>query len=217
MPSVEAVNVGKLRPIGHTNGQVERSAIWKEPVSGRVAVRGVNVDGDDQADRAVHGGPDRALYAYAGEDTDWWKAELGREDLGPGVFGENLTLRGVDVTGAKVGERWKIGTVVLEVTSPRVPCWKLAKKMEDPFFIKRFAEARRPGAYLSIIEEGELAAGDAVEIVGRPDHDVTIDLFANAYEHERSLLPRILEAGEALPEEWRDWIEENAARYSSTK
>ncbi|HEY1597346.1 MAG TPA: MOSC domain-containing protein [Thermoleophilaceae bacterium] len=214
MAHVEAVNVGTPRPIERSNGSVETSSIWKEPVSGRVAVRGVNVDGDDQADRRVHGGPDKAVYAYAGEDTDWWESRLGRE-LGPAPFGENLTLRGVDVTNARVGERWRIGTVLLEVTSPRVPCWKLAKKMDDPRFIKRFAQAGRPGAYLRVIEEGELAAGDEVEIVSRPDADVTVGLFAEAFEHDRSLLPRLLEA-DALPDDWRDWIEEHAARYSST-
>lgn len=215
MAKVEAVNVGTPRPIERSNGKVETSAIWKEPVSGRVAVRGVNIEGDDQADRSAHGGPDRALYAYAAEDTDWWQDQLGRE-LGPGTFGENLTLRGIDVTGARVGERWRIGTVVLEVTSPRIPCWKLAKKMGDPRFIKRFAQAGRPGAYLRIIEEGELGAGDEVEVVDRPDHDVSLALFVDAYEHDRSQLPRLLEA-DALPDAWRDWIEEVAGRYSSTK
>jgi MOSC domain-containing protein YiiM len=215
MPHVEAVNVGTPRPIERSNGTVETSSIWKEPVSGRVAVRGVNIEGDDQADRSVHGGPDKAVYAYAGEDTDWWESELGRE-LGPGTFGENLTLRGVDVTGARVGERWRIGSAVLEVTSPRIPCWKLAKKMGDPRFIKQFAQARRPGAYLRIIEEGELAAGDEVEIVSRPTADVTVGLFAEAYEHDRSLLPRLLEA-DAMPGDWREWIERHAERYSRTK
>jgi MOSC domain-containing protein YiiM len=213
MPQLEAVNVGTPRPIDRGKGRVDTSAIWKEPVSGRVAVRGVNIEGDDQADRSVHGGPDRAIYAYAAEDTDWWERELGR-DLGPGIFGENLTVRGVDVTGALVGERWRIGTTLLQVTCPRIPCWKLAKKMEDPFFIKRFAQARRPGTYLRIVEEGELGAGDPVEIVHRPEHEVTIALFVEAYEHDRTLLPRLLEAGEALPSAWRDWIED---RYSSTK
>lgn len=215
MAKVAAVNVGTPRPIERGKGRVETSSIWKEPVSGRVAVRGVNIEGDDQADRRVHGGPDRAVYAYATEDTAWWEQELGRP-LGPGIFGENLTLSGVDVTGALVGERWKIGTVVLEVSCPRIPCWKLGKKMGDPRFIKRFAHARRPGAYLRIIEEGELGAGDEVGIVHRPDHDVTIALFVEAYEHDRTLLPRLLEA-DALPVAWRDWAEEMLGRYSSTK
>jgi MOSC domain-containing protein YiiM len=215
MAKLEAVNVGRPRPIERSNGRMETSAIWKGPVSGRVAVRGVNVDGDDQADRGVHGGPDRAVYAYAAEDTEWWASELSRE-LGPGTFGENLTLRGVDVTGALVGERWKIGSVVLEVTSPRIPCWKLAKKMDDPQFIKRFAAGGRPGAYLRIIEKGELGAGDEVEILETPEHDVTLGLFVEAYVRDRTLLPRLLEA-DALPVAWRDWIERVAGRYSSTK
>jgi MOSC domain-containing protein YiiM len=215
MAHLEAVNVGKPRPIERTNGKVETSAIWKEPVSGRVAVRGVNVEGDDQADRSVHGGPDQAIYAYAAEDTEWWELELGRA-LGPGTFGENLTVRGIDVSGALIGERWAIGSTLLEVTSPRVPCWKLAKKMGDPGFIKRFALAGRPGVYLRIIEEGELGAGDAIEIVERPDHEVTARLVAKAYEQDRTLLPRLLEA-DALPARWRAWIEEVLPRYSSTK
>jgi MOSC domain-containing protein YiiM len=211
---LESVNAGRPRPIDH-NGTPTTSAIWKEPVSGRVAVRGVNVQGDDQADRSVHGGPDRAVYAYAAEDTEWWEALLGRS-LGPGAFGENLTVRGVDVTGALVGERWRIGSVLLEVTSARIPCWKLAKRMDDPRFIKRFAQAGRPGAYLRIIEEGELGAGDAVQIVDRPSHDVTVGLVAHAYEHDRSQLVRLLDAP-ALPAPWREWIIETAPRYSSAR
>jgi MOSC domain-containing protein YiiM len=212
MAHVEAVNVGIPRPIERSNGTVETSGIWKEPVGGRVAVRGVNIDGDDQADRSVHGGPDRAVYAYAAEDIEWWEGELGRK-LGPGAFGENLDTRGLDVTAARVGERWRIGTVTLEVNAPRIPCWKLAKKMEDPKFIKRFAKAGRPGAYLRIVEEGELGAGDAIQIVDRPEHNVTIGLFANAYEHDRSQLPKLLDAP-ALSDEWRSWILEYQARSS---
>src|SRR5881397_225869 len=115
-----SVQVGRPRGEGRT-----RTAIWKEPVDGRVAVRGVNLDGDDQADRTVHGGPDKAVYAYAEEDTGLWAAELGR-DLGPATFGENLTTRGIDVSGAVVGERWRVGSTLLEVSQPRLPCAKLA-------------------------------------------------------------------------------------------
>src|SRR3954447_23564721 len=125
MATVVSVNVGKPRSITRGNGEQTTTAIWKSPVSGRVAVRGVNLEGDDQADRTVHGGPDQAVYAYAIEDTEWWESELGRE-LGPGAFGENLTLRGVDVTHALIGERWAVGTTVLEVSSPRIPRGKLA-------------------------------------------------------------------------------------------
>lgn len=215
MPLIESVNVGRPRAIERANGELSTSAIWKSPVSGRVAVRGVNVEGDDQADRSVHGGPDRAVYAYAAEDTEWWESELGRE-LGPGAFGENLTTRGLDVTGALIGERWKIGSVLLEVSAPRIPCWKLARRMEDPRFVKRFADAGRPGTYLRIVDEGELGAGDEVEVLERPDHEVTTGLVAHAYEHDRTQLLGLLDAP-ALPVSWREWIEEVAARYSSTK
>ncbi len=209
MSHVESVNVGRPRPMERSGGEVTTSAIWKEPIGGRVAVRGVNVGGDDQADRSVHGGPDQAVYAYAGEDNDWWSGQLGRA-LVPGTFGENLTTRGVDVTNALIGERWAIGTVLLEVTSPRIPCWKLAKRMDDPRFVKRFAGAGRPGAYLRIIEEGELAAGEEIELVERPDHDVSVVFMAHAYQFDRSQLPRLLDAP-ALPRRWRDWLEETLA------
>jgi MOSC domain-containing protein YiiM len=206
--SVLSVNVAEIREIPR-GGEMVRTGIWKVPVAGRVAVRGVNVEGDEQADRSVHGGPDKALYAYAREDTDWWEGELRRE-LPHGVFGENLTLRGVDVTGARIGERWRIGSVLLEVSEPRFPCWKLGARFGDPRMLKRFAAARRPGAYLRIIEEGELAAGDAVEIVERPGHDLTIAAFAHAYLEDRAALTRLLEVP-AVSEAWQGWVRERAA------
>jgi len=131
-------------------------------------VRGVNVEGDEQADRRVHGGPQQAVYAYSREDYEWWERELGRELL-PGTFGENLTLEGVDVSGARVGERWQIGTAVLEVTKPRLPCWKLEGRMEIPRFIERFSEAARFGAYLRIVAEGAIASGDDVTVTTAPE------------------------------------------------
>jgi len=131
-------------------------------------VRGVNLEGDDQADRRVHGGPEQAVYAYSREDYEWWERELGRE-LAPGTFGENLTTLGVDVSGARVGERWRIGTTVLEVTKPRLPCWKLEGRMAIAGFIDRFSDAARFGAYLRIVEEGALASGDAVTVSAAPD------------------------------------------------
>jgi MOSC domain-containing protein YiiM len=205
--SVLSVNVAEIREIPR-GGEMVRTGIWKVPVAGRVAVRGVNVEGDEQADRSVHGGPDKALYAYAREDTDWWEREL-RRDLPHGVFGENLTLHGVDVTGALIGERWRIGSVLLEVSEPRFPCWKLGARFADPGMLKRFAAARRPGAYLRIAEEGELAAGDAVEIVERPGHDLTVGAFAHAFLTNRSQLSRLLIP--EVSEQWRAWVRERAA------
>jgi MOSC domain-containing protein YiiM len=206
--SVLSVNVAEIREIPR-GGEMVPTGIWKVPVEGRVAVRGVNVDGDEQADRSVHGGPDKALYAYAREDTDWWERELGRE-LPHGVFGENLTVRGVDVTRALIGERWRIGSVLLEVSEPRFPCWKLGARFGDPRMLKRFAGARRPGAYLRIVEEGELAAGDPVEIAWRPSHDLTIAAFAHAYLEDRAELRRLLDVP-AVSEAWRSWVRERAA------
>ena len=171
-----------------------------------MAVRGINVDGDEQADRSVHGGPDKAVYAYAIEETRKWEAELGRE-LGPGAFGENLTLAGIDVSGALVGERWRVGTTLLEIVQPRLPCFKLGLRMADPSFVRRFGRASRPGAYLRIVEEGELGAGDAVEVDFEtlPDHGVTLRLVSDAILLDRGLIPQVLEAPQLIPS-LRDWM-----------
>jgi MOSC domain-containing protein YiiM len=164
---VVSVNVGAVRTV-EWHGRAVTTGIWKAPVHGRVAVRGVNLAGDDQADRRVHGGPDKAVYAYAVEDYEWWSRELGQE-LGPGTFGENLTVEGIDVNGARNGDRWAIGSVLLEVTRPRVPCSTFAGFMDVPHWIRRFALAYRPGAYLRVLTSGELTAGDTIEVTPHPD------------------------------------------------
>jgi len=163
---IASVNVGRPREI-QVDGKIVRTSIWKDPVAGRVAVRGVNVAGDDQSDRRVHGGDRKAVYAYAREDLDWWAERLGRS-LASGTFGENLTTERMDVSEARVGERWRIGTALLEVTQPRLPCYKLEARIDRPGFIVEFIDGGRPGAYLRIVDPGELGAGDAVEIVSRP-------------------------------------------------
>jgi MOSC domain-containing protein YiiM len=211
-PEIVSVNVGLPRTVEHA-GRVVTTAIWKRPVTGRVAVRGVNLDGDGQADRSVHGGVDKAVYAYAREDYEWWSAELGTEALEPGTFGENLTVSGIALNAAEVGERWRVGSALLEVSEPRFPCFKLGIRMGDPKFLKRFAAARRPGTYLRIIEEGELGAADPIEVVGRPGHGVTIGLFAEAYLGDRSLLLDLL-AAPALSKTWLTWIHERTANRS---
>jgi MOSC domain-containing protein YiiM len=193
-----SVNVGLPREVD-TGQRVVETAIWKAPVEGRVKVRHDNLDGDRQADLTVHGGPDKAVYAYALEETRLWEEELGRE-LGAGAFGENLTTEGVDVSGAVLGERWRVGTTLLEVVQPRLPCFKLGLKMGDPTFLKRFARASRPGAYLKIIEEGDLGAGDPIEVDlgGRPDHGVSVRLVADAMLVDHSLIPRAREAPQLI-------------------
>ncbi len=207
MGVVESVNVGTPRAVD-ANGRTVLTAIWKQPVEGRIEVRGVNLDGDDQADRSVHGGADKAVYAYAAEDTEAWERELGTA-LGPAAFGENLTVRDIAVSDAVIGDRWAVGTTVLEVAQPRLPCFKLGLRMGDPRFLKRFAAADRPGAYLRIVSEGSIGRGDAVELVGRPRHGVTSALVARAIQRDRSLLSAALEA-EELPAGLRAWMEARA-------
>jgi MOSC domain-containing protein YiiM len=209
-PGLVSVNVGMPRTVEH-GGRTVRTAIWKRPVTGRVEVRGVNLGGDGQADRLVHGGVDKAVYAYAQEDYEWWGVELGTEALGPGTFGENLTVAGIDLGAIEVGERWRVGATLLEVSEPRFPCFKLGIRMGDPSFLKRFAAARRPGSYLRILEEGDLGAGDPIEVVDRPGHGVTIGLFAEAFLGDRGLLDELL-AADALSETGRTWIDERQAR-----
>lgn len=200
---VLSVNVSGVRTIRY-RGKDVKTGIFKEPVKGKVPLRGVNLLGDDQADRKVHGGPDQAVYAYATEDYAWWENELGRA-LPPGQFGENLTTSGSDVSSALIGERWSVGSTVLQITSPRLPCYKLATKMDDPHFIKRFASALRPGAYFSVVKEGEIEQGDPIEVVSRPGHHLTIAEMARIYLFEHDRLAELLVP--ELPASWRASIE----------
>jgi len=196
---VVSVNVGAVRTI-EWRGDIVETAIWKYPVAGRVAVRGVNLAGDDQADRTVHGGRDKAVYAYAGEDYEYWR-EQGLA-IEPAMFGDNLTVRGTNLRSAFVGERWRVGSALLEVAQPRLPCYKLGIRMGDPRFLRRFLVAGRLGAYFRIIEEGEVSTGDAIDVVSRPAHRVTLGAMAEALE-DRTKAPALLAAGTALPASWR--------------
>ncbi len=199
---VVSINVGVAREFDY-NGRLARSAIWKEPVPGRITASGVNLAGDEQADRRAHGGPPKAVYAYAAEDLRWWERELGRT-LACGHFGENLTTEGIAVNDALVGERWKVGTAVLEVSEPRVPCWRLGARMGDPTFPKRFIEALRPGAYLRILMEGDVGAGDEIEIVDKPDHGLTIRDVLRIYAFDHEEVERLV-TNPQLSESWRAW------------
>jgi MOSC domain-containing protein YiiM len=214
MGGLASVNVGRPREIGVSRrGRPVVSAIGKAPVHGRVAVRGINLEGDKQADRRVHGGPDKAVYAYASEDIAWWTTVLGLE-LGPGAFGENLTTRVVDISGAIVGERWQVGSTELEVCQPRQPCYKLGVAFGDPGMVRRFARAGRPGAYLRIKRAGVLAAGDPVEVLERPGHGITIATVARAILADSTLLSFAAEAP-ALPPELAAWMRERAAAVNA--
>lgn len=207
--TVLSVNVGGAREFEH-RGRPARSAIWKSPVSGRVAVAGVNLAGDEQADREAHGGPDKAVYAYASEDARWWESEVGRP-FANAEFGENLTTEGVAVNDALVGERWAVGTTVLEVSEPRVPCWRLGVRMNDAGFVRVFTEALRPGAYLRIIVEGDVGAGDEVRVLSKPDHGLTIRDVFRIYTRDRGESARLI-AVPQMSAAWKRWAEKVSQR-----
>lgn len=187
------------------------TGIDKQPTAGPVSVRapgpkrtgaGSGLVGDRIFDTAHHGGDDQAVYAYAREDLDRWQEALGRP-LRNGAFGENLTTAGLDVTDARIGERWQVGDeVVLEVSAPRIPCGTFAEWMAERGWVKRFTAAAVPGAYLRVIAPGELRAGDPVEVVSRPGHDVTVGVTFRALTTEPELLPRLVDI-EALPAQVR--------------
>ena len=207
---VHSVNVGLPREIEH-GGRLITTAIWKRPTSGRSAVRGVNVVGDGQGDLKVHGGVDKAVYAYASEDYDWWQEELGRE-LTPGTFGENVTTRGIDLSAAVVGQRWTLPDLTLEVTQPRLPCFKLGIRMGDAGFPDLFKDAARFGAYFRIVAEGTIGPGDSIHVGSRPPHGLTITSIGENYPTpDPGFVPTMLDVPQ-LPEGWRDWAKRAQAR-----
>ncbi|WP_103502134.1 MULTISPECIES: MOSC domain-containing protein [unclassified Streptomyces] len=205
-PRVVSVNIGANRLRPYTSSP-RGTAIDKRPVEGPVAVTapgpkgvgGSGLAGDDIGDPRHHGGDDQAVYAFAREDLDRWEEALGRP-LPGGVFGENLTTSGVDVTGTLIGERWRVGPdLVLEATSPRIPCRTFAGWLEESGWVKRFTRDAAPGGYFRVIEPGEVTAGDRVEVVHRPAHEVSFGLYFRALTLEPELRPRVAAAGTALP------------------
>ncbi|GAA1378676.1 MOSC domain-containing protein [Catellatospora chokoriensis] len=218
MGTVLSVNLGKARHCDAADVGV--TAIDKHPVAGSVELRapgpkegglGSGVVGDEICDRRHHGGDDQAVYAYAREDLDGWAAELGREIPG-GMFGENLTTSGIDVNGARIGERWQVGDeAVLEVALPRIPCRTFADQMREQGWIKTFTQRALPGAYLRVVVPGRVRQGDPVTVLHRPDHDVTVSLTFRALTLEPELLPQLL-AADALPEKVREKARLRTAR-----
>jgi MOSC domain-containing protein YiiM len=201
---VLSVNLAELRDLRVLDGRTVRTGLFKEPVEGPVLALRAGLEGDAVGDRSVHGGEEKAVYAYSRDDVEWWETELGRE-LEEGFFGQNLTLGGMDASAAVVGERWRIGGALLEVAGPRLPCFKLAARVGDRGFERRFGKAARPGAYLRVVEEGELAAGDPVEVLERPEHGVTTALVSRAVLGEKRLRPKVLEA-DRLQQSLRDHL-----------
>jgi MOSC domain-containing protein YiiM len=203
---VFSINVSGVRTVEH-RGRVVETGIFKAPVEGPVRAEGINLEGDVQADRTVHGGEHKAVYAYALEDSAWWAGEVGRH-LEPGSFGENLTTSGHDVSGALIGECWRIGTVLFEVSQPRSPCFKLGIAMEDGRFPIAFKRADRPGAYLRIVEPGVLSTGDAIDVVDRPTMSLSVAEVARISNRDRGEAHRLLEVV-ALPEPFKEWARQH--------
>jgi MOSC domain-containing protein YiiM len=204
---VASVNVAVPRTVEG----IGRTGIDKQPADGPIGIAvpapgASGVAGDRIFESDVHGGVDQAVYAYAREDLDAWQDTL-RRPLSNGTFGENLTTSGLEVTGALIGERWRIGDVELEVSSPRIPCNTFARWMDEPHWVKRFTARALPGAYLRVVAPGEVRAGDPVEVVHRPAHGLTIGVTFRALTLEPDLLPRLVDV-EELP----GYMRERAAR-----
>jgi MOSC domain-containing protein YiiM len=200
---VLSVNVGLPR-VCEWQGRRVKTSIWKAPVAGRVAVRDVNVDGDRQSDLRVHGGADKAVYAYAAEDYEWWSSRLGY-DLEPGTFGENLTIAGLDIGTTVIGTHWHVGTCRLQVAQPRLPCFKLGMRMGDASFVDEFERAERFGAYLRILAEGSVGAGDSVHQVAPPDADIEVRELGRAdHAAPPELVARVLR-DPYVPASWKRW------------
>jgi MOSC domain-containing protein YiiM len=207
--TVLSVNAGRLAPVV---GLRRPSGIHKSPV-GRIEVRdpgpkrgglGSGVVGDDIYSRKHHGGDTQAVYAVAREELDWWGRELGR-DLADGMFGENLTTSGLEVDDAEVGEQWRVGTALLEVCGPRVPCATFAKHMGEQRWIRRFTERGRTGAYLAVREAGVIETDDPIEVLHRPGHGLTVPMFFRAWMGDRELADVFIEA-RVLAEAEHDWL-----------
>jgi MOSC domain-containing protein YiiM len=181
-------------------GKPARTGIDKRPVAGQVAVGMLGLDGDQFGDLEHHGGKEQAVYAYAREDLDWWVERLGRE-LRNGQFGENLTTSGLPVSEAVIGETWRIGTAVVQVTGPRIPCVTFQSWMGEDHWVKRFAAAGRPGAYLRVLAPGTVSAGAAAQVLRRPAQHVTVAESMLAFYGDQAVLRRLLEV-EGRGEKW---------------
>jgi MOSC domain-containing protein YiiM len=216
MPArVRSINIGT--PVdAEWAGNLRRTAIAKTQVTGPVDVGRLGVAGDEIADTENHGGIYQAVYAFAREDLDIWSSRLDRR-LPDGMFGENVTTEGIDVNAALVGEQWRIGTTVVQVASVRIPCVVFQNYLREHGYgtdkwIKRFTQEARPGPYLQVVREGQVSVGDAIEVVHRPDHGITVTTLFKALTTDRQLLPSLLDAGDDLIPEVRKAAEAHAAR-----
>jgi MOSC domain-containing protein YiiM len=212
---VVSCNVG-TPVVVRANGQDVLTAIYKRPVSGRVHAGRLNLSGDRQADLTVHGGLMKAVYAYPSEHYEWWRSELPDTELPWGMFGENLTTEGLLESEVAIGQQLRVGTAVFQVTQPRMPCSKLALKFGRLDMPKRFWASRRSGFYLSVVEEGDLEAGDSVELVGEPAPRITVREAVELYRNpkpSREALERALAS--PLAPGWKEELRERLALAGS--
>jgi MOSC domain-containing protein YiiM len=206
---VLSVNVGAARKVAW-KGRMVSTGIFKEPVAQRVGLRRLNLDGDQQADLSVHGGAEKAVYAYPAEHYGFWAAEFPDMQLPWGMFGENLTTLGLDEQSVKIGDRLRIGSAELIVTQPRMPCYKLGLRFGRDDIVKRFLQSQRSGFYLAVLREGEVGAGDAIAWIERDPQQLSVTDIVRLYVTEKTnvaLLQRAI-ALEALPENWRAFFRE---------
>ena len=204
---VLSVNVGLPREI-EWKGKIVRTSIFKEPVTGRVRVARLNVEGDQQSDLTVHGGPDKAVYAYPSEHFAFWRTELPDMNLSWGIFGENFTTAGLLEETLHIGDRIRIGTAEFAVTQPRMPCFKLGIRFNRSDMVKRFLQSGRTGFYFAVLKEGEVAAGDSVELLEEDEHNIPVSDIVNLYRGDAAdqhLLRRVSDLP-SLPNSWREYF-----------
>jgi MOSC domain-containing protein YiiM len=202
-----SVNVGLPREVTW-QGKLVTTAIFKEPVNTAVMMRTLNLDGDQQADLTVHGGASKAVYAYPSEHYSYWRTELPGIDLPWGMFGENVTTEGLLEENVYIGDRFRIGETEVMVTEPRMPCYKLGIKFGRPDIIKRFLASRRTGFYFAVAREGLISAGDAIELIGREQRDISVADITRLYAFEKDDLKGLRQAVEvdSLPENWKGYF-----------
>jgi MOSC domain-containing protein YiiM len=211
-----SVNVGLPR-IVRSNGDPVSTGIFKEPVAGRVMLRTLNLDGDRQADLSVHGGPSKAVYVYPSEHYDYWKRELPEMELPWGMFGENFTTAGLFESELNIGDKFRVGSAVVMVTEPRMPCYKLGIRFNRPDIIKRFLASGRTGFYFAVLQEGEVGAGDPTELMEKSERSVRVSDITQLYTREKhnvGLLRRAIEV-EALPESWKSYFQHRLEKLTN--
>ena len=203
-----SLNVG-LPHIVESNGEPVTTGIFKDPKQGPVMLRTLNLDGDRQADLTVHGGISKAVYGYPVEHYEFWRRELPDMDLPFGMFGENFTTEGLFEDSLNVGDRFRIGEAELMVTEPRLPCYKLGIKFGRPDILRRFLHSRRTGFYFAVVKEGEVEAGDKIELLSRDSNDITIADITRLYAFEKDDLDALRRAVklEALSDSWREYFQ----------